>query len=80
MARNPKYEFRESIYAQDLVQIMKAGSGPYTRKMLAQELSKLYPQMYWQDLMNEVSSAIQLDRWSQANRFRAVKKGWYDLA
>jgi len=78
--RNPKYEFKESPYARDLVKIMRAGTGPYTRSMLAKELSKRYPRMYWQDLMNEVGSALQLDKWSKANRFKLVKKGWYDLS
>lgn len=58
---------------------MQAGTGPYTRSMLAKELSEIYPAMYWQELMNEVSGAILMDRLSKAGRFRVVKKGWYDV-
>lgn len=79
--RKSNTEYTESKYASDLVRIMRAGTGPYTRSMLANELSKLYPAMYWQELMNEVSGAIQMDKWSKANRFRPVKgkQGWYEL-
>lgn len=69
MARKSTFNYHESKYALDLVKIMQAGTGPYTRSMLAKELSSLYPAMYWQDLMNEVSGAIQMDKWSKANRF-----------
>lgn len=80
MARKSSYTFTESIYADDIANIMAAGPGPFTRSMLATELAKLYPAMYWQDLMNEVSSAIQQDRWSKTNRFKVVRHGWYGLS
>ena len=72
-------EYKESPYAADLVKIMKAGQGPYTRKMLADKLAERYPLLSWQELMNEVSSAMFLDRWAKKNRFKTVKHGWYDL-
>jgi hypothetical protein len=72
-------EFKESEYAADIVKIMKSGNGPFTRKMLAAQLEKLYPKLYKQDLMNAVSGAIQLDRLSKKNRFKLAKPGWYDL-
>ncbi len=80
MAGRLNTEYKESKYASDLVRIMRAETGPYTRSMLANELSKLYPAMYWQELMNEVSFAIQIDKWPKANRFQPVnKKGYYIL-
>jgi hypothetical protein len=72
-------EYRESEYAKDIAAIMAAGGGPFTRSMLAEELEKLYPKLYWQDLMNAVSGVIQLDRLSRKNRFKLAKPGWYDL-
>lgn len=77
--RKSNTEYKESKYATDLVRIIQAGEGPYTRAMLATELSKIYPAMYWQELMNEVSGAILMDRLSKAGRFKVVKKGWYDV-
>lgn len=71
--------YRESPYAPDLVKIMQAGTGPFTRSMLATELGKLYPDLYWQTLMNEVSGAMMMDKLSKANRFKVAKKGWYAL-
>lgn len=79
MRRN-KYDFKESIYADDLARIMAAGTGPYTRSMLAEELGKLHPDKYKQELLNEVSFAIQQDRWSKRNRFKTVRHGWYGLS
>jgi hypothetical protein len=80
MARK-SFTFTESIYAPDLVKIMQAAEGPFTRKMLAEKLGELHPSMYWQQLMNEVSGALQQDKWSKANRFKVAKKGkgWYEL-
>ena len=81
MPRKTHNTYHESRYATDLVKIMQAGEGPYTRSQLATELGEIYPELYWQDLMNEVSGAIQMDKWSKANRFQSVKnrKGWYEL-
>jgi hypothetical protein len=80
--RKSNTTYHESKYAADLVAIMQAGEGPYTRAMLAEELAKRHPSMYWQELMNEVSSTLQQDKWSKANRFKAAKKGkgWYELS
>lgn len=77
--RRSNTEYRESEYAKDLVKIMKAGTGPYTRKMLANELEKLYPRLYKQDLMNAVSGVMLMDKLSKANRFKIAKPGWYEL-
>lgn len=81
MARKSNYEFTESVYAPDLAAIMAAGTGPFTRSMLAEKLGELHPSLYWQQLMNEVSSALQQDKWSKANRFKVAQKGkgWYEL-
>jgi hypothetical protein len=79
MARKSTFTYTESKYAPDLVKIMRAGEGPYTRSMLATALGEIYPTMYWQALINEVSGAILMDKLSKAGRFRVVKKGWYDI-
>jgi hypothetical protein len=81
----PRYKravtYKESPYAKDLVIIMKAGKGSYTRSMLAEALEKRYPSLSWQDLLDAVSSAILMDRWSKKNRFEmATTRGWYQLA
>lgn len=78
--RKPKYQFTESKYANDLAKIMGASPGPFTRSMLAKELANLHPQLCWQDLMNEVSGAIQQDRWAKTNRFKSTRHGWYELS
>jgi hypothetical protein len=80
MARKTSFTFTESKYAADLVAIMQTGTGPFTRSMLATELGKLHPELYWQDLMREVSSALQQDKWSKANRFKVARPGWYELS
>jgi hypothetical protein len=72
--------YRESEYAKDLVKIMQASNGPFTRAMLAEELGKLHPDLYWQTLMREISGAMLMDKLSKAGRFKVVKKGWYGLA
>ncbi len=74
--------YKESEYATNLVQIMKAGKGPYTRKMLATALGERHPNLYWNELMNAISGTILMDRLSKANRFRPVKGrlGWYELS
>lgn len=79
MPRKKHNTYKESEYAADLVKIMKAGTGPYTRSMLARALGEIYPTMYWQELMNEVSGAILMDRLSKAGRFKTVRKGWYNV-
>jgi hypothetical protein len=71
--------YRESPYAKDLVKIMQAGPGPYTRLMLAEELGKLYPNLYKQELMREISGAFLMDKLSKASRFKSVRQGWYEL-
>ena len=80
MPRKKIIEYRESPYAKDIVRIMQASPGPMTRGQIATALAPLYPKLYKQDLMNAVSGAIQLDKWSGANRFQFVKLGWYGLA
>jgi hypothetical protein len=79
MPRKKQNTYRESHYAKDLAKIMQAGKGPFTRTMLAEELGKLHPDLYWQELMREVSGAMLMDKLSKG-RFQVVKKGWYGLA
>lgn len=82
MPRRTSTDYKESKYAPDLVKIMQAGKGPFTRSMLATELGKLHPSLYKQELMNEVSYTLQADRWSKAGRFKVAdgRKGWYELS
>jgi hypothetical protein len=80
MPRKKQNTYHESEYAKDLVKTMQAGKGPFTRTMLAEELGKLHPDLYWQELMREISGAMLLDKLSKVGRFKVVRKGWYGLA
>lgn len=75
----PKHTYTETKIIHDLATIMANNQGPFTRKMLAEHLSKVYPEKYYQELMNEISYAIQMDRMIN-KRFSTPQQGWYDLA
>lgn len=68
----------ESQYIRDIAEIMAKGTGPFTRKMLAEELSKMYPHLRPKEIKLLVSGAIQDDRYIN-NRFKIVKQSWWDL-
>jgi hypothetical protein len=69
----------ESQYIRDLEQIMQNGQGPFTRKQLIAELSKLYPHLPTSEISLQVSCAIQDDK-KIKKRFRFVRQGYWDLA
>lgn len=71
-------KIEETQMIRDIAGIMAAGAGPFTRKMLAIELHKLYPSLSIQELNNEVSGAIQGDRYIN-KRFKIAMRGWWDL-
>jgi hypothetical protein len=77
MIRNRKIE--ESQYIRDIEKIMRNGQGPFTRKQLGAELSKLYPSLSTQEISLQVSCAIQDDKMIN-KRFRFVRTGYWDLA
>lgn len=73
-----KYNYEETQTIRDLAYIMAAGEGPFTKRMLVEKLSEFYPERYHQELMNEISTAILIDKGCN-NRFISVKQGWWDL-
>lgn len=74
-----RIKMEETQRIRDIAQIMAAGTGPWTRKMLCEELHKLYPDLTIQELRIDVSGAIQRDRYAN-HRFKIAKRGWWDLA
>lgn len=56
--------------------IMKANTGPFTRKMIALQLAESH-NLYHQESMLNVSIAIQEDA---GKLFKRVKPGWWELA
>ncbi len=75
----PKNTYKETQIIRDLADIMANNPGPFTRKLLAEHLSKIYPQKYYQELMNEISGAILTDKYCN-KRFKVVRPGVWDLA
>lgn len=55
--------------------VMQAGSGPFTRKMIATVLAEKH-KLTWQEAMLNVSIAIQEDK---GKVFKRAKPGWWDL-
>jgi len=56
---------------------MADGIGPFTRRMLAEELQRKF-NISHQDAMIEVSYALLADK-KTGKRFVMVRPGWYDL-
>lgn len=54
---------------------MQAGSGPFTRKMIAEKLEETH-NLYHQEAMLNVSIAIQADK---GKVFKRVQPGWWEL-
>lgn len=77
MAR--KYTYTETKLIRDIANIMAKHQGPFTRKMLAEHLSKLYPGKSYQELMNEISAAIMTDKHCN-KRFKVVRTGVWKLS
>lgn len=60
----------------EVQKIMKAGAGPFTRKMIAEKLEETH-KLYHQEAMLNVSIAIQSDK---GKVFKRTQPGWWDLA
>lgn len=75
----PKHTYTETQIIRDIAGIMAINPGPFTRKMLAEKLSEIYPDKYYQTLMNEISAAILTDKYCN-KRFKVVRTGVWDLA
>jgi len=69
---------KESKWAEDIVLIMQDGTGPFTRKQLAEALQAKF-NIGYQEAMNEVSYAFLADKKTR-KRFVQVRPGWWDLA
>jgi hypothetical protein len=76
----PKHTYTETKLIRDIATIMAKNQGvkEWTRKMLAEKLSEVYPEKYYQELMNEISAAILLDKYCN-KRFKVVRTGVWDL-
>jgi hypothetical protein len=72
-------KLKESKYIRDIAEIMAAITGPFTKIMLCEHLSKKYPKLYLQELKNIVAGAIQSDKHIN-KRFKMVTPGRWDLA
>lgn len=64
------------LWIDEVHEIMKKGTGPFTRKMIALQLAEA-ENLYHQEAMLAVSIAIQADK---GKLFKRVKPGWWDLA
>lgn len=60
----------------EVQKVMQAGTGPFTRKMIATVLEDKH-NLYHQEAMLYVSIAIQSDK---GKVFKRVKPGWWELA
>lgn len=69
----------ESEYIRDLARIMANGTGPFSRKYLAEELQKVHKELSIQQALNEVSGAIESDKHINKRFKRRIPGGW-DLA
>ena len=79
MSNRRHIKLKESQWVIDVEMIMRRGKGPFGRKYLAEELHKMHPHLSIQQIRNEVSGAIQSDRYIN-KRFKIAKPGWWDLA
>jgi len=74
----PKYTYQETPLIRELAAIMEKHEGPFTKMMLVELLSERHPEKYKQELKNEISAAVMIDK--QCNqRFVSPKPMWWDL-
>jgi hypothetical protein len=73
-----RFKRQENQFVREIAYIMLKNQGPFTRKMLAEELAFIHPNTDIRQLMNEVSYALLLDR-SCNERFKVVQGRKYDL-
>lgn len=75
-----KKQKQESQWIREIAYIMRVHQGPFTKKMLMEELEHLHPELYKQDLKREIEGAISDDKYfNKPQRFKLVKPGWWDL-
>jgi hypothetical protein len=77
MARK-KYNYIESDLIRELAALMKDNKGPFSKMALVALLSKRYPAKPIQELKNDISGAIMIDKYCN-KRFISEKPGWWDL-
>ena len=77
----PKHTYTETKMIRDIATIMAKNPDvqEWTRKMLAEKLSEIYPHKYYQELMNDVSAAMLTDKYCN-KRFKVVRTGVWRLA
>lgn len=59
---------------------MAISPGPFTKKMISKELYKIHPGLSRQEIMLDISCALQEDKRSKEPIFTRIKIGWWDLA
>jgi ABC-type cobalamin transport system ATPase subunit len=74
-----KYHYTETKMIRDIATVMSKNQGPFTKLMLVDLLSTIYPDKYKQELMNEISMAILTDKHCN-KRFKVVRTGVWELA
>lgn len=75
-----RHTYTETKLIRDIATIMAKNPDEkeWTRKLLAGKLSEMYPGKYYQELMNEISAAILLDKYCN-KRFKVVRTGVWGL-
>lgn len=63
---------------KEVQKVMKANTGPFTRKMIATKLEEKH-NLYHQEAMLAVSIAFELDK-RKKQLFKVAKPGWWELA
>lgn len=67
------------FWISEIRNIMAKGTGPFTRKMIAKQLAETH-NLSWQELMLNISIAIQADKRRKVSIFKSAGQGWWDLA
>lgn len=71
-------KFEETQHIRDIATIMATNPGPFTRAMIWEKMSEIYPDLSKQELKIIVSSAFEIDKRAK-KRFKLVAPGWWDL-
>ena len=75
----PKLTPAETKMINDIAIIMANREGPFTKTMLIEALSPLYPNLYYQELKNRISVAIAKDKDRRKPLFKSVRVNVWDL-
>ena len=73
-----KWKYEETKMIRDIATIMAENKGPFTKKLLIPLLGKIYPHKSYQELKNEISIAILIDKKCN-QRFKVVRPQVWDL-